>query len=120
MHIAISQSDVTVWTQLNPMFRPRKVGRESYQHMGVYDSDVSLTAPIYITLSNFRLEGKVVLGFEKPSFLLISLKNECLKDVTVNSSFDGCTAAPAVAATVRKGLFTAFKKLVTTPQRIQL
>jgi distribution and morphology protein 34 len=105
--------------QLNAMYRPRKVGREGRHHMGVYDSDISLTAPIYITLSNFRLEGKVVVAFEKPH-LSVSLKNECLKDIVVNSSFDGCAASTAVASTVRKGLMTAVKHLNTKPVRIRI
>jgi len=105
--------------ELNPLFSKRKAGARGREHMGVFDAHSSLTAPLSITLSHFRLEGKVVMGFEKP-YLTVSLKNEALKDVIVNSSFDGCSAAPMVASVVRKNLMSAFKGLVANPIRVRL
>jgi len=105
--------------ELNPLFSKRKAGSRGRDFMGVMDSHTSLTAPLYITLSHFRLEGKVVLGFEKP-YLVVSLKNEALKDVTVNSSFDGCSASPMVAQAVRKNLMQMFRNMVQNPIRIRL
>jgi len=87
--------------------------------MGVHDSDTSLTAPLYISLSKFRLQGKVVVSYEKP-FCVIALKNEALKDVTVNSSFDGCSASPVVEEVVRKNLLKCFQQLAQSPIRVRV
>lgn len=87
--------------------------------MGVLTADTSLTAPIYVSLSNFRLSGRVIISYDKPT-LVISLQNEALKNVTVHSSFDGCSAAVTVASSVEASLRKAIKKLVNNPLHLTL
>jgi hypothetical protein len=112
---------ITFYTriQLNPLLSSKPCGMRGRQLMGVFQAHHSLIAPIYVSLSNLRLEGKVVVGYEKP-YVLISLKNEALKSVQVNSSFDGCSASHAVERVVRNGLANVFSELVKNPLRLRL
>lgn len=115
-------ASITFYTrvELNPLVSTMKtIGSQAREEMGVLNSHLSLTAPIYITLSHFQLEGKVVLSYEQP-YLFISLKNEALKKVKVNSSFDGCSASSAVARAVHQNLIKAFKTLTTKPVQVRL
>lgn len=106
-------------TELNPMVNKSAVADRCQFHMSLYDPHLSLTAPIYITLSNLHLDGKVVVTFEKP-YLIVALKNEALKRVKVNSSFDGCAAAASVERSVRSKLEGAFQSFASKPFKIRI
>ena len=99
------------------------MGDRAREQMGVLNAHLSLTAPIYITLSNLRLEGTINLQYEQP-YLYVKLKGEsgehALKNVKVNSSFDGCSASEAVARSVYQSLQNFFNKLTHDPLRIRL
>lgn len=107
--------------QVNPLVSENKCGAAGRRHMGVLAAAQPLRIRLDIRLSEFRLEGRLLLTYTaNRRSATVHVQAPVLQSVRIESNMDGSGAGPQVADKIRSKLQAAISSLALSPMKIAM